>query len=125
MTGTNGKTTVALIVEHILNHAGIKAKALGNVGTPLCAYLLQPGEEEAFVVELSSYQLETMHTPVFDAAVLLNITPDHLDRYAGMEEYAEAKCRLQYLLKSGARLHVQTQAAKSFLLYFCLEIIDL
>jgi UDP-N-acetylmuramoylalanine--D-glutamate ligase len=114
VTGTNGKTTVTLMVEHILNSAGIKAKALGNVGTPLCSYLLQPGNEEAFVVELSSYQLETMHTPVFDAAVLLNITPDHLDRYAGMREYAEAKCRLQFLLKRGALLHVQTQAAKEF-----------
>ena len=114
VTGTNGKTTVTLMVEHILNAAGIKAKALGNVGMPLCSYLLHPGDEEAFVVELSSYQLETMHTPVFDAAVILNITPDHLERYPSMHEYAEAKCRLQFLLKGGAPLFVQTEAAREF-----------
>ena len=101
VTGTNGKTTVTLLVEHVLNSAGIKAKALGNVGTPLCSNLLEPGDEQVFVVELSSYQLETMHTPVFDTAVLLNITPDHLDRYPDMNAYAEAKCRLQHLVKSG------------------------
>jgi UDP-N-acetylmuramoylalanine--D-glutamate ligase len=114
VTGTNGKTTVTLLAEHILNEAGIKAKALGNVGTALCSYLMNPGDEQAFVVELSSYQLETMHTPVFDAAVLLNITPDHLDRYASMEEYAKAKCRLQNVMKENAPFFVQSQVASNF-----------
>ncbi len=80
ITGTNGKTTVTLLVEHILNVSGVKAKALGNVGTPLSAYESDP--DEVLVVELSSFQLETLSTLSFDAAVLLNITPDHLDRYA-------------------------------------------
>lgn len=114
VTGTNGKTTVTLLVEHVLNAAGIKAKALGNVGIPLCQRLLECGDEEAFVVELSSYQLETMETPVFEAAVLLNITPDHLDRYATMREYAQAKCRLQHLVKSGGTFFVQQEAAAQF-----------
>lgn len=114
VTGTNGKTTVTLLVEHILNSAGVKAKALGNVGTPLCHYLMSPGEEEVFVVELSSYQLETMRTPVFDAAVLLNITPDHLDRYEGMKEYARAKCHLQHLMKGAKAFFVQSQTAAEF-----------
>lgn len=114
VTGTNGKTTVTLLVEHILNSAGIKAKALGNVGAALCDYLIDPGPEEAFVVELSSFQLETMRTPVFDAAALLNITPDHLDRYTGMHDYATAKCRLQNLLKEGASFFVHAQTAKEF-----------
>jgi UDP-N-acetylmuramoylalanine--D-glutamate ligase len=114
VTGTNGKTTVTLLVEHLLNSAGIKARALGNVGTALCDYLINPGPEEAFVVELSSFQLETMRTPVFDAAALLNITSDHLDRYTDMQEYAKAKCRLQYLLKDGAELFVQAQTADEF-----------
>jgi UDP-N-acetylmuramoylalanine--D-glutamate ligase len=114
VTGTNGKTTVALLVEHILNTAGIKAKALGNVGTPLSDYLIEPGSEEAFVVELSSFQLETMRTPVFDAAALLNITPDHLDRYANMEEYAKSKCRLQTLMKKAGCFFVQDQIVKFF-----------
>jgi UDP-N-acetylmuramoylalanine--D-glutamate ligase len=114
VTGTNGKTTVALLVEHILNAAGIKAKALGNVGVPLCSYLMQKGDERALVVELSSYQLETLCTPAFEAAVLLNITPDHLDRYAHMEEYAVFKCRLQYLLKGNAPFFVQQRAHLTF-----------
>jgi UDP-N-acetylmuramoylalanine--D-glutamate ligase len=114
VTGTNGKTTVALLVEHILNAAGIKIKALGNVGIPLCDYLMSPGPEEAFVVELSSFQLETMRTPAFAAAVLLNITPDHLDRYESMEQYAQAKCQLQYLMKENAPFFVQAQAMKEY-----------
>ena len=111
VTGTNGKTTVAFLVEHILNASGIKAKALGNVGTALCHQLLHPKEEEAFVVELSSYQLETMVTPVFDAGVLLNVTPDHLDRYEGMEQYAAVKCRLQQVVKKGAPFFVHSRVA--------------
>ncbi len=114
VTGTNGKTTVTLLVEHILNAAGVKAKALGNVGTPLCRYLMEPGDEEVLIVEVSSYQLETMRTPVFDAAVLLNITPDHLDRYECMEDYAKAKCHLQSLLNAGAPFFVQAQAASEY-----------
>jgi len=114
VTGTNGKTTVTLLVEHILKTAGIKARALGNVGTSLCSYLLHSDDTEAFVVELSSYQLETMNTPVFAAAALLNITPDHLDRYTGMQEYAEAKFRLQDLLKEGGSFFVQKEAVCQF-----------
>jgi UDP-N-acetylmuramoylalanine--D-glutamate ligase len=111
ITGTNGKTTVTLLATHVLQCCGIRAKALGNVGTPLCSELISPGDEEVYVVELSSFQLETMRTPVFDAGVILNITPDHLDRYADMQEYAGAKCRLQHLMKKGAPFFVQKQAA--------------
>ena len=114
VTGTNGKTTVTLLVEHILKTSGIQAKALGNVGTALCDYLLAPGPEEAFVVELSSFQLETMRTPVFDAGVLLNITPDHLDRYENMQEYAKAKCHLQGLIKKEQCFFVQKQIVEPF-----------
>ena len=114
VTGTNGKTTVTLIVEHVLNSIGIKTKAIGNIGIALCDYLMNPGNEEVCVVELSSFQLETMRTPVFDSAVLLNITPDHLDRYESMQEYAEAKCQLQSLIKKGADFFVQSQTVKEF-----------
>jgi UDP-N-acetylmuramoylalanine--D-glutamate ligase len=114
VTGTNGKTTVTLLLEHILKAAGLKAKALGNVGDPLCSYLLHSDPEEVIVVELSSYQLETMESRVFDAGVILNITPDHLDRYSSMEEYARAKCRLQLSLKEGAPLWVHSSVKKEF-----------
>jgi len=114
ITGTNGKTTVTLLVEHILNASGVKAKALGNVGSPLSVYALNPDPGSVIVAELSSYQLETMTTPVFDAAAILNITPDHLDRYSSMEEYAKAKCRLQDLLKPGYPFFVSKQVACQF-----------
>ncbi len=114
VTGTNGKTTVTLLVEHILNASGIRAKALGNVGTALCQYALSAQEEEVFVVELSSYQLETMGSPVFEAAAILNVTPDHLDRYAGMQEYACAKGRLVSLVKERRNCFVQKKASLEY-----------
>lgn len=114
ITGTNGKTTVTLLTEHILNAAGVRAKALGNVGTALCSYLLHPVECDAFVVELSSFQLETMRTPVFDAAALLNITPDHLDRYPSMHEYAQAKCHLEALVKKSGAFYVHSKVVAEY-----------
>ncbi len=108
ITGTNGKTTVTLLVEHLLKSCGIKARALGNVGEPLASYFMAPDPEEVLVVELSSYQLETFSTPVFDAGVILNITPDHLDQYASFEEYAAAKCLLQ---KAARVLYVHPRLA--------------
>ncbi|MBY0528872.1 MAG: UDP-N-acetylmuramoyl-L-alanine--D-glutamate ligase [Rhabdochlamydiaceae bacterium] len=110
VTGTNGKTTVTLLTAHVLNRSGIKARALGNVGEPLSAYAMSPNRNEVLVVELSSYQLETLTARVFDAAVLLNITPDHLDRYRTMALYAQAKCRLQHCVKENGMFFVQTQA---------------
>ena len=98
ITGTNGKTTVTLLVTHILNHCGKKACAVGNVGTPMSSKV--PFGTEVQVVELSSYQLETMDMPVFDAGMILNITPDHLDRYSSMAAYAEAKLKLGGCIKS-------------------------
>ena len=106
ITGTNGKTTVTLLAEHVLNASGIKAKALGNVGEPLTNYVLQKDPQEVIVAELSSYQLETMKRKSFDAAVIMNITPDHLDRYSSMEEYARAKCQILPCLKDQGVLYV-------------------
>lgn len=114
VTGTNGKTTVTLLIEHVLKSAGKKTAALGNVGRSLCDYLLNPIDEECFVVELSSYQLETMVTPVFCAGVFLNLTPDHLDRYASLQEYAKAKFRLQSVIKKGGPFFVNEQVRDAF-----------
>lgn len=101
VTGTNGKTTVTLSIEHLLNHSGISTVALGNVGKSVCQYLNEEGKknEKVFVIELSSFQLETMCSKVFDVGLILNITPDHLDRYGSMEEYAKAKLQLVSCLK--------------------------
>jgi UDP-N-acetylmuramoylalanine--D-glutamate ligase len=111
ITGTNGKTTVTSLIAHILNASGIPARALGNIGTAISSYFLDPHPEEVLVVEVSSFQLETLNTPCFDIGIILNITPDHLDRYEGMREYAAAKCRLVYCLKEGGTLIVGKEIA--------------
>ncbi len=113
ITGTNGKTTVTDLVTHVLNVSGQKARALANIGKSLCEYLLHPNLEEIIVAELSSFQLETMSTPIFDAAAIINITPDHLDRYASFEEYGLAKCRLQTCLKG--KLYVGSRIDDMFM----------
>ncbi|MDR3623714.1 MAG: UDP-N-acetylmuramoyl-L-alanine--D-glutamate ligase [Chlamydiales bacterium] len=113
ITGTNGKTTVTLLVNHILNESKVAAKALGNVGTALCSSILDI-QDEVIVAELSSYQLETMHTPVLDCAVILNITPDHLDRYSTMEAYVKAKLSIQNCLKQNTQLYVHELVAKNW-----------
>lgn len=114
ITGTNGKTTVTLLAEHILRYCGIKARALGNIGTPFTSYLQNVDPEEILVCELSSYQLETMTCPVFDSAVIVNITPDHLDRYATMEEYAKSKTYVHRCLKKEGILFVYENCLRDF-----------
>lgn len=110
ITGTNGKTTVTMMVEHVLKNCGILAKAVGNVGSPICDLLLR-GFHGIAIVELSSFQLETMTTKAFDAAVLLNITADHLDRYASLKAYAQAKFRIQDCLKEEGKFFVEKKTA--------------
>ncbi len=94
ITGTNGKTTTTELVERVLSHNRLKTIAAGNIGTPLCAIANQAREMDFVTLEVSSFQLETIEffRPV--VAVLTNITPDHLDRYASMDDYARAKARL-------------------------------
>ena len=94
ITGTNGKTTTTELVERILKHSHRKTVAAGNIGLPLCAVVDQTRELDFLTLEISSFQLETIQyfRPV--VAVLLNITPDHLDRYPGMADYTRAKARL-------------------------------
>ncbi|MES2345920.1 MAG: UDP-N-acetylmuramoyl-L-alanine--D-glutamate ligase [Chlamydiota bacterium] len=114
VTGTNGKTTVTLLIEHQLRLFGIQAQAFGNVGTPLTSYCLSSADEDVLVIELSSFQLETMSTQSFESGLILNITPDHLDRYASAEEYALAKCHLQQCLKSNADLYVHGDVLRDY-----------
>ncbi|MES2198555.1 MAG: UDP-N-acetylmuramoyl-L-alanine--D-glutamate ligase [Chlamydiota bacterium] len=118
ITGTNGKTTVTSLVEHVLRLSGEKVKAIGNIGFAVTQYFLNPDLEEILVVELSSYQLETLEHPFFDAAVLLNITPDHLDRYDSFSHYAKTKARIQGCLKEGGELYLQEQVADEFSSFF-------
>lgn len=94
ITGSNGKTTTTLLTYHILKSAGLKVGLAGNVGQSL-ALQVATCDYEYYVVELSSFQLDNMYDFKADIAVLLNITPDHLDRYDHkMENYIDAKFRI-------------------------------
>lgn len=94
ITGSNGKTTTTMLIYHILRHAGVDAGLAGNVGNSL-AYQVAREPHEVYVVELSSFQLDNMYNFKANIAVLLNITPDHLDRYDHvMQNYVNAKFRI-------------------------------
>lgn len=94
ITGTNGKTTVTTLVGDLLRQAGKKVFVGGNIGTPLLQYLLADEKADILVLELSSFQLQFAGNFAPDVAVLLNITPDHLDHHLDMNEYIEAKMQI-------------------------------
>lgn len=94
ITGSNGKTTTTLLTYHILREAGINAGLAGNVGKSLALQVARE-KHDVYVIELSSFQLENMYDFKADIAVIMNITPDHLDRYDHkMENYVNAKFRI-------------------------------
>jgi UDP-N-acetylmuramoylalanine--D-glutamate ligase len=96
ITGTNGKSTTTALVHHILSSAGIPTTMGGNIGLPIMGQepLCEGG---VYVLELSSYQIDLTQSLDCDVSVLLNITPDHLDRYDGVEDYAASKARLFFM----------------------------
>lgn len=98
VTGTNGKTTVTSLTRHLLEAAGLSARAAGNISPAALGALadaLDAGNlPQAWVLELSSFQMETTRSLQADAAVVLNVTQDHLDWHGGMDAYAAAKARL-------------------------------
>jgi UDP-N-acetylmuramoylalanine--D-glutamate ligase len=93
ITGTNGKSTTTALVHHVLKTAGVPSTMGGNIGLPILAQDPLP-EGGVYVLELSSYQIDLTQSLDCDVAVLLNITPDHLDRYESFEAYAASKARL-------------------------------
>jgi UDP-N-acetylmuramoylalanine--D-glutamate ligase len=93
ITGTNGKSTTTALVHHILQTAGVPSLMGGNIGLPILSRDPLP-EGGVYVLELSSYQIDLTQSLDCDVAVLLNITPDHLDRYDGFEAYRASKLRL-------------------------------
>ena len=94
ITGTNGKTTTTQLIESMLNAAGYRTVACGNIGMPFADAVQRQSELDFFTVEVSSFQLETISTFRPHVAVWLNLTSDHLDRYSSMEEYRTAKLRI-------------------------------
>ena len=93
ITGSNGKSTTTLMAAHLLEGVGLKAASGGNLGTPALSLLRDPAPD-AYVLELSSFQLEATETLHCRAASLLNLSPDHLDRHGSFEAYREIKHRL-------------------------------
>ncbi|MDD2370690.1 MAG: UDP-N-acetylmuramoyl-L-alanine--D-glutamate ligase [Firmicutes bacterium] len=92
VTGTNGKTTIVNIIDHIFKVCNIKSALVGNVGKPFIESALE--KQDVFVLELSSYQLETISNFKPKIAIISNLTPDHLERHKTMENYLKIKSRI-------------------------------
>ncbi len=110
VTGTNGKTTTILLLEHFFQTQGKKAKAVGNIGNPITS---EEGSE-ILLLELSSFQLQTTFSPSLDLAILLNISPNHLDHHKTYKEYIEAKLHIFDLLKPSGVMFTQSALKKRF-----------
>ncbi|MGN6497216.1 MAG: UDP-N-acetylmuramoyl-L-alanine--D-glutamate ligase [Tsuneonella sp.] len=115
ITGTNGKSTTTALVHHILQTAGVPSLMGGNIGLPILSQDPLP-EGGVYVLELSSYQIDLTQSLDCDVAVLLNVTPDHLDRYESFEAYVASKERLLQMQSSehaivfGSSFHRQRRA---------------
>ena len=97
ITGSNGKSTVTIMAGAMCRAAGMNTVVAGNIGLPVLAALQDAktnGAPDVYVIELSSFQLETTHSLHLDAATMLNLSQDHLDRYRSMKDYAAAKQRI-------------------------------
>ncbi len=95
ITGSNGKTTTTSLIYHIFRKAGYNAGLAGNIGRSLALQIAEGKDYDYYIIELSSFQLDNMYEFRANIAILLNITPDHLDRYDGsMQKYTDAKMRI-------------------------------
>ena len=110
ISGSNGKTTTTLLTYHVLSGAGLKVGLAGNIGQSLARKIALEEPKEWYVLELSSFQLDGMYNFKADVAVLMNITPDHLDRYDyKMQNYIDSKFRI-----------IQNQTEEDYFIY-CLD----
>ena len=94
ITGTNGKTTVTELVGSLLKDSGRKVFVGGNIGTPVIEFFISPVDYDVVILEVSSFQLERCGSFQPDIAVLMNISPDHLDRHGTIDHYAAVKMRI-------------------------------
>ncbi len=113
VTGTNGKSTTTDLTAHLLKAAGVPSVACGNLGTPLLAAMEHQAPGTRYALECSSYQLETVHDFHAEAAVILNLTPDHLARHGTMEAYLDAKLRI-FERQTARDLRLTPQADPTF-----------
>ncbi len=101
VTGTNGKTTTTHLIGKLLEGAGLPVVTAGNIGNPMIANIARVKADTFVVLELSSYQIEDSSKIPLDVAILLNITPDHLEHHGSFGEYAQAKARIFSFVKRG------------------------
>ncbi len=94
VTGSNGKSTTVSLIQHILQTAGYKSILAGNIGNALTSFPIEKKGIDFIVLELSSFQLDLIDTFKADVGVILNITPDHLNRYSSFDDYANAKMNI-------------------------------
>ncbi|RBP64035.1 UDP-N-acetylmuramoylalanine--D-glutamate ligase [Brevibacterium sanguinis] len=111
ITGTNGKTTTTTMLESMLLAAGLKARACGNIGTPLLEAVLEPGLE-VLAIELSSFQLHWQFSMSADSAAVLNIAPDHLDWHGSAAAYAADKARIYHQVRTACVYSVADPATR-------------
>lgn len=104
VTGTNGKSTVTALLGQIIENAGFRVFVGGNIGTPLAAFAAKGGKEDYGVVEVSSFQLDSIQTFSPFVSLILNISPDHLDHYPSYESYVQSKLRIFENQRAGTYL---------------------
>lgn len=113
ITGTNGKTTTTALTTEMLKNAGKKAYACGNIGIPLSKIVRENNHQDnVYVLELSSYQLEYCHDLKLDYGAILNLTPDHLARHKSMEQYLREKAKLLAFVKNKANIVYNKEQAE-------------
>ena len=120
ITGTNGKSTTTALIHHLLASAGVPSLMGGNIGLPILSQDPLP-EGGVYVLELSSYQIDLTQSLDCDVALLLNISPDHLDRYDGFDAYAAAKARLFDMMGAGHTAIFGSHDEKTQLALHCLR----
>ncbi len=113
VTGSNGKSTTVCLIHHLLHESGFNASLCGNIGVPFIARV-NPDPDAVYVLEISSFQMEHVHEFRPHIGVLLNISPDHLDRHGNFEAYAEAKRRL-FAKQKQENLAISTQEEIKYL----------
>ncbi|MFL2813471.1 MAG: UDP-N-acetylmuramoyl-L-alanine--D-glutamate ligase [Candidatus Puniceispirillales bacterium] len=107
VTGTNGKSTTTSLLGHIISFNGFKVQVGGNIGKAASS-LTDPGKDGFIVLELSSFQLETCNNLILDGAIILNITPDHLEWHGNLNNYYNSKIKIASFLKKDAPLIISS-----------------
>ena len=107
VTGTNGKSTTTSLLGHIINYNGFKVQVGGNIGKAASS-LTDPGKDGFIILELSSFQLETCNNLILDGAIILNITPDHLEWHGNLNNYYNSKIKIASFLKKEAPLVISS-----------------